>query len=320
MHGLLDLLAWTCATVGVLGLLMRYGVRDRVPALAAVFYALPPLVMVMLFVVSLGLSLLRPRRPRRAKMLGLLTMMALGVWIQTDFVWVGAVEKATPSLRVVLWNLARPSGTDESFIPVLQETDAQILFLVESGGHTMARQEFWMSHFPNHHVRLFAGQMALLSMYPIANARCTAVGEGTRIVECDLILSGGTLSVVAADVASTPCSGRKRPLDRICAVAGSKRGPALVLGDFNTPHTSVLFDELRLSFSHAFEEAGAGLITTWPSLFPVLALDHIWLSEELAAVRTVLCRTRYSDHALVIADIAIESSGKSEEVVTVIDV
>jgi endonuclease/exonuclease/phosphatase family metal-dependent hydrolase len=237
-------------------------------------------------------------------------VIALGVWIQTDFVWAGGVGKADPSFRVVLWNLARPSEADESFIPVLQEADAQILFLVESGGRTMARQHFWRSHFPDYHVRLFAGQMVLLSKYPIAGVRSTAVGEGTRIVECDLVLSGGTLSVVAVDVASVPCSGRRRPLSQIWSVVESKYHPVLVLGDFNTPHTSVLFDELRVTFSHAFEESGAGLIATWPWFFPVLALDHVWLSEGLASTRTVLCRTRHSDHALVIADIAMGSSGE----------
>lgn len=298
---------------------MRYGIRDRVPMLAAVFYALPPLIIVMLFAMSSGLSLLPPCRRRRGQISGLLTVVAIGVWIQTDFVWAKADDQAAPSFRVVLWNLARPSGTDTSFIPALQETDAQILFLVESGGQTMDRQRFWESHFPDHHVRLFASQMTLLSKYPIASVRCTAVGEGTWIAECDLVLPEETLSVVAVDVVSVPCSGRRRPLDRIRAIAGSKRRPVLVLGDFNTPHTSVLFEEFRRSFSHAFEESGGGLITTWPYFLPVLALDHIWLSEKLVPVRTTLRRTHYSDHAIVISDIAVEGSGKPVEPGTVSD-
>jgi len=303
---LLNLLVWTCLATGLLGLLMRYGVRDRVPMLAAFFYALPPLIIVMLFATSMGLSLLAPRRRRRTQMLGLLTIIAIGVWVQTDFVWAKASDDAAPSFRVALWNLARPSGTDTSFIPALQEADAQILFLAESGGQTIDRQRFWESHFPDHYVRLFAGQMTLLSRFPIASTRCTAVGEGSWIAECDLVLPGETLSVVAVDVVSFPCNGRKRPLGRIGAIAGAKRHPTLVLGDFNTPHTSVLFEEFRRSFSHAFEESGRGLITTWPYFLPVLTLDHIWLSEGLVPVRTTLGRTRHSDHAIVMCDIAVE--------------
>jgi endonuclease/exonuclease/phosphatase family metal-dependent hydrolase len=298
---------------------MRYAVQDRVPALAVVFYALPPLVMAVLFVASFGFSLRPPRRRWRVVVSVVLAVIALAAWIQTDFVWAGGVAKAGDPLRVVLWNVARPSAADESFLPALQETDAQILLLVESGGHTVARRHFWESHFPDHHICLLEGQIALLSRYPIAGVRSTTVGDGTRIAECDLVLPGGTLSVVGVDVASAHCSKRRRSIDQICTIAGSKRRPVLVLGDFNTPHTSILFDELRRSFCHTFEESGTGLITTWPSFFPVLALDHIWLSEGLAPVQTVLRRTRYSDHALVIADICIEKLGTPPELVTSID-
>ena len=252
-------------------------------------------------------------------MSGVLTVVALAAWIQTDFVWAGRADKADDSFRVVLWNVARPSAADESFLPILQEADAEILFLVESGGRTAARRHFWASHFPDYHISLLEGHITLLSTYPIAGARCTTVDGMTTIAECDLVLPGGTLSVVGVDVASAHCSERKLSIERICAIAGSKPRPVLVLGDFNTPHTSILFDELRRSFCHTFEASGVGLITTWPSFFPALALDHIWLSEGLAPVQTVLRRTRHSDHALVIADISIEKLGRPSNLVTSID-
>jgi len=215
--------------------------------------------------------------------------------------------------------VARPSAADESFLPVLQEAEAQILVLVESGGHSAERRHFWESHFPDHHVCLLEGQIVLLSRYPIAGVHCTTVGGATKIAEYDLVLPGGTLSVVGVDVAAVPYAQRPLPLGRITETAVSKAPPVIVLGDFNTPHTSILFDELRRSFYHTFEESGTGLITTWPAFFPALALDHIWLSEGLTPVQTVLRRTRYSDHALVIADISIEKLGRPLDLVTSID-
>ena len=155
-----------------------------------------------------------------------------------------------------------------------------------------------------------AGQITLLSRYPITHVRSSIVDMKTKIAEYDLVVPGGTLSVVGVDVASSQCSRRRIALDRIHTVAESKPKPALVLGDFNTPHTSILFGRLRRSFRHAFEESGRGLITTWPSLLPVLALDHIWLSEGLTSVRTSVQRTWHSDHALVVADISVETLGK----------
>ncbi|UCD51588.1 MAG: endonuclease/exonuclease/phosphatase family protein [Phycisphaerales bacterium] len=314
-----DLLAWSFLAAGVLGLLMRYAAKDRVPALAVVFYGLPPLVAALLFAVSLALGLRRPRRRWQVVVPGVLMVVALIAWIQTDLVRSRGAGGMGDPLRVVLWNVSRPSATDASFVPVLQEADAQILFLVECGGHSAARRHFWESHFPGYHVSLLPGQIALLSRYPIAGVHCTTADSRTVVAEYDLILPGGTLAVVAVDVASAHCSRRRYSFEQINAIARSKRRPVLVLGDFNTPHTSILFDELRRSFCHAFEESGTGLITTWPSLFPVLALDHIWLSEGLAPVHTVLRRTLHSDHALVIADIAVEKAGTPHELVSSVE-
>ncbi len=309
-----DALAWIFLATGVLGLWMRYALRDRVAVLAVVFYGLPPLLVVALFAVSFGLSLRRPRRRRRAVGSGILVMVALAAWIRTDFVWAAGAEATGDPLRVVLWNLNRPGVADESFVPVLQEADAQIVFLVETGEHTAARRHFWEGHFPHYHISLLDGQIALLSKYPIANARCTSVSVATRIAEYDLILPGGTLSVVAVDIESPYCHRRRLSFRRIDDFVAARRRPVLVLGDFNTPHTSILFEELRRSFRHTFEWSGTGLITTWPTFFPVLALDHIWVSEGLIPVRTVLRRTRHSDHAMVIADLSVEAlAARSEE-------
>jgi endonuclease/exonuclease/phosphatase (EEP) superfamily protein YafD len=319
MHRVLDVLTFACWIVGVLGLLLRYAVQDRVPALAVAFYVLPPLVAVVVLAASLGLSLRRSRKRWKVVVSGVLTMMAVAAWIQTDWFWAQGADAAAEPLRVVLWNAARPSASDESFLPILQEADAQILVLVESGGHSAGRRHFWESHFPDYHVCLLEGEIVLLSRYPIASVHCTTVGGATRIAEYDLVLPGGTLSIVGVDVAAVPYALRQLPLDRITETAFSKAPPVILLGDFNTPHTSILFDDLRRSFCHAFEESGTGLITTWPAFFPALALDHIWLSEGLTPVRTVLRRTRYSDHAIVIADISIEKLGDPPELVTSID-
>jgi len=315
---IVSLLAWLCLAAGVVGLAMRYTVKDRVPALAVVFYALPPLVATLLLTGSLALSLRRPRKRRRAWASGTLMVVAFVAWIQTDLVWAGATTRAGERFRVALWNLGRPASGDASFLPVMRETDADIVFLVEAGGRPEARQRFWESHFPDHRVSVLPGQVALLSRYPIASAHSTTVDGITTVAEYELVLPGGKLSVVGVDVASAHCSRRRFSLERIRAMADSTSGPLMVLGDFNTPHTSILFDELRRSFCHAFEESGTGLITTWPSVAPVLALDHIWLSEGLAPLQTVLRRTLHSDHALVIAEVSIESPQRSpQQVVSV---
>ena len=107
------------------------------------------------------------------------------------------------------------------------------------------------------------------------------------------------------DIESNLSSNRGPLIARVHEIATSLPSPTIVLGDFNTPHTSVFFREFRQSFQHAFESSGSGLIPTWPALCPALALDHIWLSADVTPVRTRTLRTFRSDHALVIADVTL---------------
>ena len=46
--------------------------------------------------------------------------------------------------------------------------------------------------------------------------------------------------------------------------------------------------------------------TPWPVPFPVLSLDHIWLSRDLRALRCAHGGSWLSDHRAVIATVAVE--------------
>ena len=218
--------------VGVLGLLMRYAVKDRIPVLALLFYGLPPSVVTLLFAMSFALGLRRPFRRARVVVQGVFVVIALAAWIQTDFVWAGAATETGDPLRVVSWNVSRPSATDASFIPILQQTDAEILFLAECGSHRAARQRFWESHFPDYHVSLLPGQIALLSKYPIVSVHHTTADCNTVIAEYDLDLPEGTLSVVAVDVASSQCHRRRYSFESINANYACQVRPSSCVGRF----------------------------------------------------------------------------------------
>lgn len=309
-HRVLWALAFVLLVAGAFGLLLRFTVRDRIPALAVLSYGLAPAVVVALFAASLVLFL-RLRRKWCAMVSAATLIVAVVVWIQTDYVHGHPTEIAGDSMRLVVWNLARPSSRSERFVPTLNEVGGEIMVLVESGRESERRRQFWQSRFPDHHVVQFEPDITVLSRYPITDTTLDVVGVYSRIAVCDLTTPFGEMSVVAVDIDSTLARSRKPAIDRVYEIARSKAGPVAILGDFNTPHTSVLFADMYSSFQHAFKEAGNGWITTWPALCPVLAIDHIWLSGDFVPIRAEVRRRFCSDHGLVMADVTL--AGRRDE-------
>ena len=292
--------------LGAIGLLLHLTVRDRVYILSPLFYGLAPAVLVVIFALSLVLCL-RLRRKRRAILSLIAVVIALALWIHTDYVRGKPHEGNAVGrpMRLVMWNLARPSGRDERFLSTLQDSNADILVLVESGRASERRRRFWQTHFSDYHVALLERDITVLSRYPIVDTAVHVIGRYTRIAVCDLEAPFAAMSVLAVDIDSNVFISRKPAIDRIYEIARSKPGPVAILGDFNTPHTSAFFADLYSSFQHAFQQSGDGWITTWPTFCPALTLDHIWLSDDFVVARTVTRRQACSDHVLVMTDVLL---------------
>lgn len=302
--------AFALLTAGIVGLLLQYTIQDRIAGLAAVFYGLPPLVLVGATLISAGL-LARRAALRWVVVSIVAALLAIATWIRTDYTY-SCPPARVGDLRVVLWNMGAPRAL-EPFVAVLKETGGQVILLLESRRGNERPPGFWQSRFPNHSVTLLGGGATLLSEYPVSRVSTHRTGKRTYIHTCGLSTPAGDLSLVMVDIESNLLSNRGPLVARAHEVAMSSASATIVLGDFNTPHTSAFFRKFRQSFRHAFESSGRGLIPTWPALCPLLALDHIWLSPGITPVRTRTLRTFHSDHALVIADVMVDADGRAEE-------
>ncbi len=99
----------------------------------------------------------------------------------------------------------------------------------------------------------------------------------------------------------------------LVASARTTRGPLVVTGDFNaTLDHGPMRDLLATGLHDAAREANSGWQPTWPSSnsrpvaglpvpWPVMAIDHVLLSKELAAISTRVERVRGTDHLALVA-------------------
>jgi endonuclease/exonuclease/phosphatase family metal-dependent hydrolase len=233
-------------------------------------------------------------------------------------------------LRIATYNVHRCRGMDRRTIParvanVLRDIDADIIALQEVIGAGPAgagqAEEIgaalgmgWVMtavrHLRNH---LFGN--VLLSRFPIAHHSQYDLSwrtcEARACQRADLDIGGPELLHVYNVHLGTAVLERRYQAPRLASYVHDRRvtGPKVILGDFNewmrglaTKTLSSLFDSIDI---HAHLQRRR----TYPGLFPLLHLDHIYYDGDVEVRSVELPRTRTalmaSDHLPLVANLRV---------------
>jgi endonuclease/exonuclease/phosphatase family metal-dependent hydrolase len=224
------------------------------------------------------------------------------------------------TLTVVTYNIHGAIGTDRRFSPkriaaVLQEINADVIALQEvplggpAGIDVLALLRdatgFHAVEGPTEENAQHRYGNAILSRYPIRGTRAIDLSFGSReargALDADIDCDGNPLRIVATHLGLQPAE-RREQIRRLLQAFDTDRMPVLLMGDVN--EWFVWGRPLRWLVSH-FEAAPAP--PTYPSRWPIFALDRIWIrpSHRLLQVKvhnTALARLA-SDHLPLIASI-----------------
>jgi endonuclease/exonuclease/phosphatase (EEP) superfamily protein YafD len=128
------------------------------------------------------------------------------------------------------------------------------------------------------------------------------IGHVSKFASLEATVDGVMWRVFIVDGASDPLRSRADVLSRVLSEAhGSPH--TVILGDFNTPIESALFDPWRAELKHAFNEAGRGFRETWPRPLPVLTIDHVWSSPDFPPIHAEKRWLPSSDHAALLIEL-----------------
>lgn len=292
--------------------LIHWTIRDWIPGLSALFYATPPIVV---SVLALGFTLIVADRARirinksakwanRATLL--LGALLLVQWVIQDFRSGPSPQPSPDAIKVVFWNIGSGNFASADRIgEQAQKFDADVLAFAEAYA-SFQSPTFWKQHLPEHSAIPLTGGMIVLvkgSARNVKDGKLAASGNYRRL---SLDVRGHQFDVLMGDLASDPLRSRQPPLQELFRLMQSQtQVPTIVVGDFNTPPTSIWFDDWRATWSRAWDAAGSGYQPTWPQPFPVLALDHLWGN---VGVTFSSCRHGWSscsDHRPVIAEFTV---------------
>ncbi|SAK65693.1 endonuclease/exonuclease/phosphatase [Caballeronia catudaia] len=233
----------------------------------------------------------------------------------------GTNEARAKELTIATYNLHGAVGIDGKFAPerigaVLAEIDADIFALQEVplGGSGSPDVLDVLQRMTNLHAvpgptldspeRRYGN--AVLTRYPVRAVRTLDLSFGSReprgALDADIDCGGEVWRVVATHL-GLASSERRAQVEQVLQSFDTPALPVILLGDLN--EWFVYGRTLRRLVTH-FHRASA--LRTFPTRYPLFALDRIWVHPGERLMRVDVHRTRLSriasDHYPLIAHIA----------------
>jgi vancomycin resistance protein VanJ len=296
----------------IMGVVARLA-RDEVFGISIVFYALP---LPLLAGITLTLALLEIKSRKRALRWAVCTgLLGMGVVFED---WRLLPDRSeTKDLKVVFWNACRLNRGWDEVTAEIRSWDADVIAMVEAGlGERNEMRSRWNEACPGYKVSILGAGIVLLTRGESGTATVHEFHQGSRARQIATTVQGQRLNLVIVDIDANPFRSRDPALGQLIEVVNPLANePTLVLGDFNTPADSALLEPLRPNYSLAFDLAGQGYRATWPIPLPVLAIDHVWASQQIDVTSCKHLWTKASDHRPV----ALTIRGSSEPVLTAQD-
>lgn len=292
-------------------------IRDRSDALSVFYYATPAILIGAgaLITAWIGGRLQSPKGSfayRINRTMALVAIFCFGEWAVVDFRW-NANEVTRDSIKVVFWNVGRGHiATWERIAKQVQDFDADVIALTEATSDEVQTRDYWKSRLPEYSVYPLQEGLILLTKGSAVERLADSTGGLCDYRQLSVTAGRYNFDIILADVPASVVLLRRKPITALYSRIKTQAIPTLMMGDLNTPPSSVWFDEWRHDWTRAWDAAGSGYQSTWPQPLPVLALDHIWGNRGITFQRCRCGWSSCSDHRPVIANIVVNEAMDSE--------
>ena len=293
---------WTIAAID-------FVIRDRFLWTAMVYYAAPTVFLAVTAACAAWLGKRLHRSRVAVMLLLLLAVFSTVFWVYSNVRIAKNRERVPNSIRVAFWNVGRGWFDEwDQIAERLNGFDADVLVVAEATSDELGTREYWRTHLPGYFQLPLNDGFVLLVRGQATLQASDSLATGGQYRRVDMVVRGVHFHLILADITSDPWLPRRPPLDALWEIMKAQTDqPALVLGDFNTPPSSVCFDRWRGDWTRAWDAAGSGYQPTWPQPVPILPLDHLWGNRWIRFHSYRALWSRHSDHRPVVADFTVAS-------------
>jgi len=236
----------------------------------------------------------------------------------------GCIETASladPSFNIMSYNIWQFNRNISETAAIIKEEKPDILLLQEVAPDKIEILEHFLENLYNGnalHVTYEPGILqAVISRYPIKSVSATP--NKNRLQEVILETPLGFIRVINIHAYKHGWRDRHYEMEKIVKEdIIPENGPLIFGGDFNTNDQTETYDLVNRHLRDAYRQVGCGFGFTFPattsfftlnkytlpkySMFPVIRIDHIFYSNQFAALNTyVVHSSGGSDHFPVVA-------------------
>ncbi|MGQ4617299.1 endonuclease/exonuclease/phosphatase family protein [Nocardia sp. R7R-8] len=301
---------WCAVAAGAIGIVLHFGAWQRrglvLLASGASYLMIGAIVGLVLVLIARGW--------RSAAVAGVLAAAALWTLVPA-FVPEGRAANG-PTLTVMQSNLLFGGADPAAVVGTVRDNRVEVLTVDELTDAAVDRLAAagLLEELPYHYTeptRDGGGGTGIYSRYPLRN---TEKYDGYILNNLSATMDHperGPITVFAFHPVPPPADfpAWQAEMRRTREILDAQRGPAVVGADFNATRDHTAFrDLLRGSFASAADQAGAGLLPTFPadrSWGPVIGIDHILLADATAEQVRALSIPG-SDHRALLSRIRLQ--------------
>ncbi|WP_159021649.1 endonuclease/exonuclease/phosphatase family protein [Formosa sp. L2A11] len=286
-------------------LLIHFVVKDRYQVFVFIFNAVS-----LLFIIVYGIIVALCLYKHKALLISMLVInCVLGVYwynnyhYNTEDITITNASKDTHS--ILFWNISRPTNLPlEDILKKMKAYHPEILVFVEAKNISDKDISTFKTHYPLYNIQQLEGEMMIAVKGEIDDIKFNKITRGSKNNLVAVTIEGKHYKILINDLFANPALSKKSEFKSIESSVKSEKIDFIV-GDFNTPYESYFFNALKTDFE-SFHKYNNGFTATWPSVFPVLEIDHIWVSKTWKPLILHKEFNNSSDHGVLIGTFQIK--------------
>lgn len=266
-----------------LAIAVRFTIKDMFHISSVLFYGTPlPLIVLGLLILLLFV------KASARKYYAVFAVLLSVLWVSTSYISTPTVN-TSEALEVVVWNAYRTENFEDAFKVSGNLPDVMVLVECDKYDYEKIKEKYKNYYFEYNHQ-----EIGIFSKTPFKIFYDSTEAIGVRMVH----FTTKNIHFYAVDISANVKFFRK-PVPKDILFNIKTDAKTVILGDFNMPYESIYLKNFKKKYQHAFTEKGNGFRETWFWNFPLLSLDHIWVSKDLEILKTDKILTTKSDHTML---------------------
>ena len=196
----------------------------------------------------------------------------------------------------------------EKVLKTISERNADVVGIIELTKDWTNKILQNSPEYPHHFKEEGFGGIMILSKYPLIDPKIQYTGSTRRPRIATRIKKDNDIYSIILAHTVTPkhdLNFRNKELKMLASEARTSKHPLIVFGDLNCSPFSYYFERLLKQGNLKDSERGFGVQCTWPAyVLPVIAIDHVLISDDLRCVERTVGPRIGSDHLPVYVKIA----------------